>query len=63
MINTPNDVARRIEEILHNAEGNGVDREETAETLEALAEAVRNGHSQLPENRGSWWEEVHGGEE
>lgn len=49
-----------IEEKLIEAERSGVKRERVARRLEEHADAVRNGYSTLPENRGAWWEEVHG---
>lgn len=52
----------QIFEALEQAEDNGKDREEAAQLLERFADAVRRGYTQLPEDRGEWWHEVHGGE-
>jgi len=49
-----------IRDALPEVERKGADREEVAELLEAYADAVRNGHTDLPEDRGQWWQEVHG---
>lgn len=52
-----------VEECLDEAEKYGADRHEVADALEALAEQVRNGYTQIPEHRGRWWHEVHGDQE
>jgi hypothetical protein len=46
-------------EALEQAQCNGMDREEVAEMLERYADAVREGYTNLPEDRGDWWLEVH----
>lgn len=48
-----------ISEALECAEGEGMEREEVAEVLERYADAVRNGYTTLPEDRGEWWLETH----
>ena len=47
-----------IIEALELAESQSMDREEAAQMLERYAEAVRNGYTQLPEDRGEWWLET-----
>ncbi|ELZ96566.1 hypothetical protein [Haloferax sulfurifontis] len=58
-------LAYSIEEALHEAETNGLPRHDVADLLERLAESVRQGYTEIPEHRGSWWEETHdeGGDE
>ena len=51
-----------IEEKLTAAEENGLEREAVADLLEEHAAAVRNGHTELPENRGEWWHDVNSAE-
>ena len=48
-----------ISEALEQAQAQGQDREEIAQMLERYAEAVRNGYTTLPEDRGEWWQETH----
>lgn len=52
------DLTYRIEETLYEAQDAGVDRLETAQRLEELADAVRDGHTKIPKHRGEWWSEV-----
>lgn len=61
-LDTLDRLSASIEEKLLEAEREGVDRESVADRLEAHAAAVRNGHATLPNNRGQWWDEVHGDE-
>lgn len=49
-----------IRDVLHELESNGEDREEVAQLLERYAQTVRNGYTELPEDRGAWWHETHG---
>jgi len=59
MIDDVDSVARAIEETLHEAEDHSVDRHEVADLLERFAAEVREGYTDLPENRGQWWRDVH----
>ena len=51
-----------ISEALEQAQQNGNSREEVAALLERYADAVRNGYTTLPEDRGEWWLEMHSSE-
>jgi hypothetical protein len=55
--------AYSIEEIISEAERQGADRNEVADVLERLADEVREGHTELPEHRGQWWQDVQGVED
>lgn len=61
MIDDIDKLKGRISTLLCEAESEGLDRENVADLLEQLAEAVRNGHTTLPDDRGAWYQEVHGG--
>jgi len=60
MIDDIDSVAREVEATLNEAEDHGVDRHEVADLLERFADEVREGYTDLPENRGQWWRDVHG---
>lgn len=49
----------RIVEALEEAERQGCDRGAVAELLEQYSITVLDGHTELPEDRGDWWAEVH----
>lgn len=63
MIDNIDALKSHIRQGLYDAEDEGVDREATADLLERYAECVRDGFVELPEERGEWYQEVHGGEE
>ncbi len=61
-LDTLDRLSASIEEKLLEAEREGLDREAVADRLEEHAAAVRKGHATLPDNRGQWWDDVHGDE-
>lgn len=63
MINDIDSLKSHIGQGLYEAEQEGVDREAVVELLERYAESVEDGRTTLPEDRGQWYQEVHGGAE
>lgn len=59
-INSIESLRTQISGVLDEAEDYEVDRLETAELLEAFADAVRDGHTELEPDRGYWYQEAHG---
>lgn len=61
MVESVSELSAHFEETLFQAEQDGLDRHEVADLLERLADEVRKGYTELPEHRGPWWHDVHGG--
>lgn len=60
MLDQPmDDFARNLSALLAEAEQDDLDRSEVGDLLERFASEVRQGYTDLPEQRGDWWSDVH----